>query len=39
MNFDFPDELKQLRDEARRFLTERCPTSVPRRILEGAGAV
>jgi acyl-CoA dehydrogenase len=35
VNFDFPDELKQLRDEARRFLTERCPTSVPRRILEG----
>jgi alkylation response protein AidB-like acyl-CoA dehydrogenase len=38
MNFDFPDELKQLRDEARRFLTERCPTSVPRRILEGPAA-
>jgi acyl-CoA dehydrogenase len=35
MNFDFPDELKQLRDEARRFLTEQCPTSVTRRILEG----
>ena len=35
MNFDFPDELKQLRDKARRFLTERCPTSVTRRILEG----
>jgi acyl-CoA dehydrogenase len=35
MNFDFPDELKQLRDEARRFLTERCPAAVPRRILEG----
>jgi acyl-CoA dehydrogenase len=35
VNFDFPDELKQLRDEARRFLSERCPTSVPRRILEG----
>jgi len=35
MNFDFPDELKQLRDEARRFLTERCPTAVPRRILDG----
>jgi alkylation response protein AidB-like acyl-CoA dehydrogenase len=35
MNFDFPDELKQLRDEARRFLSERCPPSVPRRILEG----
>jgi len=36
MNFDFPDELKQLRNEARRFLTQRCPTSVPRRILEGS---
>jgi acyl-CoA dehydrogenase len=35
MNFDFPDELKQLRDEARRCRTERCPTAVPRRILEG----
>jgi acyl-CoA dehydrogenase len=35
MNFDFPDELKQLREEARRFLSERCPPSVPRRILEG----
>ena len=34
MNFDFSDELKQLRDEARRFLTERCPTAAPRRILE-----
>ncbi len=35
MNFDFSDELKQLRDEARRFLTDRCPPAVPRRILEG----
>jgi alkylation response protein AidB-like acyl-CoA dehydrogenase len=35
MNFDFPDELKQLRDQARRFLAERCPSSVPRRILAG----
>src|ERR1700734_358049 len=34
MNFDFSDELKQLRDEARRFLTDRCPPAVPRRILE-----
>ncbi len=34
MNFDFPDDLKQLRDEARRFLRERCPPAVPRRILE-----
>jgi acyl-CoA dehydrogenase len=36
MNFDFPDDLRQLRDEAGRFLRDRCPTSVPRRILEGA---
>ncbi len=35
MNFDFSDELIQLRDEARRFLASRCPPSVPRRILEG----
>jgi acyl-CoA dehydrogenase len=35
MNFDFSDELKQLRDEARRFLGDRCPPAVPRRILEG----
>lgn len=35
MNFDFSDELKQLRDEARRFLTDRCPPSVPRAILDG----
>jgi acyl-CoA dehydrogenase len=35
MNFDFSDELKQLRDEARRFLGDRCPPAVPRRVLEG----
>jgi acyl-CoA dehydrogenase len=35
MNFDFSDEIKQLRDEARRFLGDRCPPAVPRRILEG----
>jgi acyl-CoA dehydrogenase len=35
MNFDFSDELQQLRDEARRFLGDRCPPAVPRRILEG----
>jgi acyl-CoA dehydrogenase len=38
MNFDFSDDLKQLRDEARRFLADRCPPSVPRRVLEGAGS-
>ncbi len=34
MNFDFPDDLKQLRDEARRFLQERCPPAAARRVLE-----
>ena len=34
MDFDFPDELKQLRETAREFLRERCPTSVARRVLE-----
>jgi len=36
MNFDFSDELKQLRDEARRFLADRCAPAVPRKILEGS---
>ena len=35
MNFDFSDEQKQLRDEARRFLTERCPPKAVRAVLEG----
>ena len=34
MNFEFSDELIQLRDQARRFLGDRCPPSVPRRILD-----
>jgi acyl-CoA dehydrogenase len=34
MNFDFSDELVQLRDQARRFLGDRCPPAVPRRILD-----
>jgi hypothetical protein len=25
MNFDFSDELKQLRDQSRKFLVEHCP--------------
>jgi acyl-CoA dehydrogenase len=36
MNFEFPDELLQLRDQARRFLGDRCPPAVPRRILDTA---
>ncbi len=34
MNFDFSEEMLQLRDQARRFLTDRCPPAVPRRILD-----
>ncbi|MDB5472454.1 MAG: acyl-CoA dehydrogenase [Caulobacter sp.] len=35
MNFDFSDEQKQLREEARRFLADRCPTTAVRAVLEG----
>jgi alkylation response protein AidB-like acyl-CoA dehydrogenase len=35
MNFDFSDDLKQLRDQARRFLSEQCPAAVVRRSLDG----
>ena len=35
MNFDFSDDLKQLRDQARRFLSERCTPAVTRRSLDG----
>lgn len=35
MNFDFSDEQKHLKDEARRFLADRCPPSVVRRVLDG----
>jgi alkylation response protein AidB-like acyl-CoA dehydrogenase len=35
MNFDFSDEQKQLRDEARRFLTEKCPPKAVRAVLDG----
>ncbi len=34
MNFDFPDDMKALRDEAQKFLADRCPRTVPRRILD-----
>src|SRR5271169_2766307 len=36
MNFDFSDDLKQLRDQARRFLAEQSPPKVVRHVLEGA---
>ena len=35
MNFDFSDDLKQLREQARKFLRERCPSAAVRRVLEG----
>lgn len=35
MNFDFSDDLKQLRDQARRFLSEQCTPAVTRRSLDG----
>jgi alkylation response protein AidB-like acyl-CoA dehydrogenase len=37
MNFDFSEDLNFLRDEARKFLAEQCPTKAVRRILEGNG--
>src|SRR6201992_3553742 len=35
MNFDFSDEQKQLRDEARKFLSEKCPPKAVRTVLDG----
>ena len=34
MEFDFSEELKQLRDTARDFLADRCQTSVARRVID-----
>ena len=36
MNFDFPDEMKELREQAQKFLRERCTTAAARGILEGS---
>ena len=35
MNFDFSDDQKQLRDEARKFLSGKCPPSAVRAVLDG----
>src|SRR3954465_623938 len=35
MNFDFSDEQKQLRNEARKFLAEKCPSKAVRVVLDG----
>lgn len=34
MNFDFSDDQKMLKDQARKFLADKCPTKVVRNILE-----
>ncbi|MGB3867735.1 MAG: acyl-CoA dehydrogenase family protein [Xanthobacteraceae bacterium] len=35
MNFEFSDDQKQLRDQARRFLSEKCPPKAVRAVLDG----
>lgn len=35
MNFDFSDDQKQLRDQARRYLAEKCPPKAVREVLDG----
>ncbi len=35
MNFDFSDDQKQLQDQARRFLADKCSPSAVRAVLEG----
>src|ERR1700716_2215236 len=35
MNFDFSDDQKQLRDQARKFLAEKCPPKAVRTVLDG----
>ena len=35
MNFEFSDEQQMLREQARGFLTEHCPSSVVRAVLDG----
>ena len=38
MNFDFSDDQKQMRDAARKFLTEKCPPKAVREVLDGKAA-
>jgi acyl-CoA dehydrogenase len=35
MNFDFSDEQKSIKDQARRFLKDKCPPTVVRKVLDG----
>jgi len=36
MNFDFSDDQKLLREQARKFLAEKCPPKAVRSVLEGS---
>lgn len=36
MNFDFSDDQKMLKEQARKFLSEKCTTKTVRRVLEGS---
>jgi alkylation response protein AidB-like acyl-CoA dehydrogenase len=38
MNFDFSDDQKQLRDEARKYLAEKCAPKAVREVLDGKAA-
>src|ERR1700680_2962625 len=38
MNFDFSDDQKQMRDAARKFLSEQCPPKAVRTVLDGKAA-
>src|ERR1700759_1149985 len=38
MNFDFSDDQKQLRDQARKFLAGKCPPKAVREVLDGKAA-
>ena len=39
MNFDFSDEQKQMRDEARKFLADKCPPRAVRVVLSRPRAI
>ena len=38
MNFDFSDDQKLLKEQVRKFLADKCPTKVVRRVLDGPEA-
>src|SRR5262245_20573870 len=38
MNFDFSDDQKLLKEQVRKFLADKCPTRVVRRVLDGPEA-